>query len=278
MSCMTYFASILMATVFAAVPPLTQTQRIILEDVAPPSQTVDEAGLYALLSNAKDWDDEVRKNLAGAIVPDYVAIRSEPSQYRGQVFALEGTLESYIGMGQLSRVGWESAKVMVIRTEADGVIMVYLTDPPLLQIASTLGQHELPAARGAPVRLAGRFFKFVIQANQEGQAMVYPVFVGKSVEVGDKPANTPSSTGGSWGTVALVVLAVVLLIAYGLIRRMGRQPSQLAQRLAQRQAEAERDGRSPVEIRDDLPQDPASAMAKLENEHEDVKIDGDRSG
>ncbi len=266
----------LIALLLAAPPPLNDTQRVMLGDTADFSGTADEAGLYALLQNARQWADDPQENMVGATVPDFPAIRAEPAEHRGGLFLITGTLESIVDMGLLSRVGYEDVRALTVRAPRGGVVIVYLAAPPTLAIARTLGPHQIPEARGAKVELAARFFKFIQQPNRDGQTMTYPVFVGRSMQV-----DADAASGGGAGpsvTVYVLPIALVLLMlgAYAMIRRAAAgRPSALEERRARREAE-QMAQRQTVEYRDDLPGDPADALGSLDNEHHAEEAHGDR--
>jgi len=265
----------LIAFMLAAPPPLTQTQRIMLEDTADFSPTSDEAGLYALLSNARDWPAEPAQNIVGATVPDFEAIRKAPAEHRGQLFLIEGKLESQIDMGLLSREGYEEVVTLTVRVPRGGVVIVYLTDDPQLEITERIGRHSLPAQRGATVRIGARFFKFIQQPNQDGQSMFYPVYVGRSMAISQPMAAEPECGASAAAVIVPVAVVILMLGAFMIIRKYANtQPSLLEQRRAAREAQLHET--QEVEYRDDLPDDPAEAMNALEHEHEDADHDGDR--
>lgn len=213
--------------------------------------------LRRLLDHASQWEGDLEP---GSTVPDYDAIRSDPAAARGERFLLEGTLET-LGPPHLfesSTDPYDGIRPWHVRTERGGVVIVYLTDPPALEVRREEQDHQITAQRGRSVRVVARFFKLVRQTSVGGDAQSYPVFVGRSAEFGGKPG-----PAGGWGTVTpVVVLLVVLLFgAYFVIR--------LALSRSGRRAYANRGSGGSGEVvdnRTDLPDDPAKALDALEHE------------
>jgi hypothetical protein len=254
-----------------AVPPLSETQRIALEDTDDLSSTIDAAGLYALLENVEQWSPVPTELEPGQRLIDFAALRTSPESARGEAWVLEGALESvanaalYTPNRLLTRPSWKDLTVWHIRGPNDEIYLVCLTDPPAVAIANTVNEHAIPAADTPPVRVLGRFYKLIAVANQDDQAMRYAVFVGKTARFLDMPARQASGTGSTNPLVGPGVLLAVLLVgAYVLIRVTLKRKAKPVRR---RRQESEEDD-EPVEYRTDLPADPAAALDALEHEHE----------
>lgn len=255
-----------------AVPPLSETQRIALEDTDDLSSTIDAAGLYALLENARTWPADAGELEPGQRLIDFSALRASPDEARGEVWVLEGALESvanaalYTPERLLTRPSWKDLAVWHIRGPNDEIYLVCLTDPPAVAIESKVGEHGIPAADTPPVRVVGRFYKLIAVANQDDQPMRYAVFVGKTARFLNMPARQASGTGSTNPLVGPGVLLVVLLVAaYVLIRVTLKRRAKPVRR---RRHESEEEDDEPVEYRTDLPSDPAAALDALEHEHE----------
>ena len=247
----------LASAVAQPVPPLTQEQRTQLA-AAEESGLPDEPALYPLLENVLTWDAEVAAEMAasgdaaGVTRPDYAALADRPSEYRGRLFMVEGRFAGRQRRQRLMRNGpWGSAVTewgVVVDPKRGGgaerVAVVYLVDP------TPSGQAP---REGAWVRVVGRFYKFWEDRDASGRAVSYPVFVGRSPAVPEvRPAETP------WRGL---IVAGVLVLAGGMVvlRWWVYRPVRPRRRLrSARQSEAI------AEAVDDLPRDPADAMARLE--------------
>jgi len=254
------------ALLLTVAPPLTEAQRTMLEATTNRTLSIDEAGLYALMQNAERWP-EPQEAEAGARVPDYAALRTEPTAYRGERFLIEGTLEAFTEPATytaspnrpLSRPGYESAEVWLLSREGTGVMLVVLTDPPELEPVGGRDRLKKPARAGARVRLPARFYKLLASESREGPG-VYPVFVGRSARFTGAAADGAASpwlvSGGA------LCLVVILLVAYGAVRYIASKSGKRQARRRPAEDEAPE-----VEYRDDLPEDPAEAMRILSTEH-----------
>lgn len=254
----------------AALPPLSPTQRTILEDTDDRSSTIDAAGLYALLENAEHWPADPRAAEPGSRLIDLSMLRDAPDAHRGERWLIEGTFESiadaalYTPDRRLTREAWPNLQAWHVRGSNDEIYIVCLTDPPDVPIQSTVGEHRVPADVNQQVRVVGRFYKLITVANQQGEARRYPVFVGRSARfTGEAGADTSGGNanpllGPGLMLIALIV-ATYLLIRFSLKRsRSGRR-----QRVQPYEPTEHRDD---VEYRTDLPSDPIAALSALEHE------------
>jgi len=265
----------------AALPPLSPTQRTILEDTDDRASTIDAAGLYALLDNAEHWPAEPRAAEPGSRLIDLSMLRDAPDAHRGERWLIEGTLESiadaalYTPDRRLTREAWRNLQAWHVRGANDEIYIVCLADPPAVAIQSTVGEHRVPADVNRQVRVVGRFYKLITVANQAGQPRRYPVFIGRSARfTGEAVAETSGGANPLLGPglmlIALIV-AAYLLIRFSLKRsRSGGRP-----RFQPHESAEDKDD---LEYRTDLPTDPIAALSALEHEtleaehHEKTKV------
>jgi len=286
-----------------AVAPLPESAKTVLADVTEGNAVLDEAGLYALLSNVARWEGDAEP---GARIPDYAALRAAPDAYRGQRFLVRGRLHARVDFQSrpqsISRPGWRDVQLWQIQTPAardaeDRPVLVYLLDAPLDAEAlawfeSPTVRYGVPRPRNQPVEVVGRFYKHVQLPGRDGEQVLYPVFVGDAVRFAQHDAaaaegGRSDATGPAAVIVALLVLlgGLYALFRFGILRR--REPLRPGQRWReQRSAAADTDGTEPRRqaadaprgteradrlqwnLRDDLPDDPVDAMAALESEHD----------
>lgn len=251
---------------FAAIPPLNDSQQTRLETADDGARTVDEAAFYALLENAEQWPQDVA---AGAIVPDFQAIRDDPAAHRGQLFLIEGRTIALLPEHDWSRSGWGSVRGLAIRIDsdddppvADDIIIVHLIDPP----------DEV--SPGQPIRLVARFHKVVRyeRLRNEGRAP-YLNFVGRGVLSLGRPQ---SSGNGVVLTVLLLVFAflgiVFLIWRVRAFKRDAQKPTRTAVYMAEKRQR--RAVEQPPEDIDqaieesNLPDDPADALDAMNRRRE----------
>lgn len=258
--------------------PLSDTQKLQVESANDKSPLIEESAFYALLENATDWSDKQ----AGAVVPDYDAIRRNPEAWRGGRCLIEGTLYKVL-RPELMREGWGRVQGVVIRVDhsratpiADDFVIVYLTEPP-----PWLWRHEkegVPRNHGSSVRVVARFFK--VQPDQtekpvEGQPRWkrYLAFVGRSMAE-TQPAPTHQDPG-FWrvapAAAGVAILAALVLLAFRL-RASGSSSGRIQEHIQQRRIM--RRGQNPDEDPPDvaaedesLPPDPSQAMRALADKH-----------
>ncbi len=264
--------SILLSAILAAAPPLTDDQRTAVEDVTDRVANIDEAGLYALLRNAEAWPDRVGEAIPGAMIPDPRSLRDDPGAARGEMFLIEGELESmaepgiYTPRRVLAQPGWDHVEVWHVRLDDGTLAIVCLTDPPDVAARGVEGQRVPNIAR-LTLRIPARFYKLINAMGQDARPTMrtYPVFVGKAAQLTGGAAPSRDASGLNALPYALLFAAViVLLLVFGYVRAKAKRPSRLDERLAQRQAA----DREEYAVRTDLPEDPAAALETLEREHE----------
>ena len=230
---------------WAAVPDLTEAQRIQLGTATDRVDYFDEAALYPLLTNAVEWDPNASE--AGAMVPDYEAMRTDPDKYRGQLFLIEGLFggvpkDETSLVGPLQRPGAWDGKLQRWGIE---------TDPQTEHVVAVLLVGAPPPPRaGMPVRLTARFYKVWQIENRNGQPTDYLLFVGKTAHW---RARAGGASGEGYGSTVLVGVLVAAAGAFlFLLRRSFRLtltpkplPGQLRRR--EREVDAEPDEQQPAE-------------------------------
>ncbi|MFA7235326.1 MAG: hypothetical protein WC058_00560 [Phycisphaeraceae bacterium] len=262
--------------VLAALPPLTDDQREMLATTPDLTVSYDQPGLYALLANAQSWSNDPTANEAGSRLPDYAAIRENTAQWRGESCLIEGTLVARIDFGLLARIDYDNVQSWAVRTPGitapdgttslGGIIIVFLADPPPVQWGVTRGQNTAPLTQDMKLRLVARFFTVLQQSNLKDDPSAYPVFVGRSAAFVEPPA---ASSGVAYRPLLVITLIFAMIVGYIVVLVVRIRRNRETRRNKREQpAEASRRKRKPVELRDDLPDDPAEAMNALENENE----------
>ena len=259
--------------------PLSESQLVRLETASDSAGTIDEAALYALLENAADWSERD----AGAVVPDYDAIRREPDDWRGVRCLIEGTIYRVL-RPELSRRGWEKVQGVVVRIDhsreppaAHDFVIVYLTDPPQWAWPNPRYEKEgIAFHEPRPVRLVGRFYKVSsFETHAAGAERAYLTFVGRRVTF---PQTTESSRRASWPGVPVLLGLLIVLVAFTIwrLKALGRRadrPSRLADYLQQRQAQRTIRGDSEEDVMDEpaeLPENPAEALDTLADQRRPI--------
>jgi hypothetical protein len=265
--------TIVLASGLAAVPELTVQQLAALEAISDDWPSFDTAPLYVLLANVSIWPDSQAALAAGAMIPDYAAIRANPGDYRGKRFAIEGTLESIIKYDQppfsLAREGWEHVQQWHVRTEGGGVVVVFLTHAPDLRIERQEGGHLVPFARGAEVKAVGRFFKLWRKSSEGGSPAMYQIYVGKTAVVGDPPGGLAPSV--MMRTLPVLLLVILVAGGFAVIRLAIRRPQRSIGYARGQRQDFDQEEDAPIEYRQDLPEDPADALDVLHSEKEEQR-------
>ncbi len=236
----------------AGVGPLTDAQAAQLATAQDNSPILDEAALYPLLQNALTWPEH---DEAGAMIPDYAAIRQRPADYRGELFLIEGQLARAESVSGLARPGpWDGKlEQWVVKwgPTIDDVAVVYLLDPP----ASVRSGRE--------VRLVARFYKLWQTRDTQNQPSKFLTFVGHTAKV------TGRDTASGVTDLSMLVLIVVLLLgAYLMLRR--RTATVAAPTVPQpskRQPDVAHGGEDAEDVGSPLPDDPAEALRQLQRRH-----------
>ncbi len=269
---MTIGLSLVLCALLAAAPPLTESQRTAVEDVTDRAPNIDEAGLYALLNNASTWPTKIDPLLPGARLPDIDQLRNQPANTRGEMFIIDGRLESmappalYSPARYLSQPGWDNVEVWHVRLDNGGLAILCLTDPPDVAGQAVNGQR-VPTIENLTVRVPARFYKLLNTPGQDGTWRTYPVFVGHSARItgGTGPSQEDDDGFNAIPYAALFGGVIVMLLIFGYIRARSKRPSPLAARLERAHAQAQAE----VEpVRTDLPGDPAAALTTLADEHD----------
>lgn len=240
-----------------AVPPLTDQDRAQLETAQDGSARIDEAALYPLLGNAMAWEvaDE-----SGARIANYHALRQHPSDFRGQLFLIEGKVARSRRFA-LNRPGpWGEAVtewVVQFGPNPADVAVVFFVDPQ--------GTMPAPPIR-TKVRAAARFYKVWADRDQHDQPTRFLVFVaGRATTTSGRPGGPdPTGCGPGPARSELIVVVGLLLAVFFLLRRTLR-PS-----LPQRRSPVQhRTGHDQLPEPDSpLPEDPADALAELRRRRE----------
>ncbi len=236
-------AALLMLSTLVGVPDLTGAQRDRLAEVVD-DERLEGPGMHVLIENTRHWepDDE-----AGARVPDYEAILTEPGAWRGELCLIEGRFAGR--ERQLSLTGAEPGDedeltewVVLVSDQPDDVVVVYFPDSE--------DSIKAPAV-GAEVRTVGRFYKVWKDRDANGDRASYLTFI----------AGRPSVIGGQTGPTTspltpMLILVVILGGVYVLLRIQTR-----------RVTPAKPSHAHPTHT-DDHSQDPAEALQHLADEHE----------
>jgi len=259
-----------------AVPPLTQQQQTQLDTAQDYTASWDEGPLYPLMQNALQWEtlDE-----AGAMIPDYEAVKAQPDEYRGRLFVIEGQLGGPPEQitKPMARPGpWDNRIQrwsVLIRTDPDEVAVVYLVNPPSIE--------KTPRA-SIRVRLLCRFYKVWRFKDLNDQPTDYLVFVGKTTREAAPNQMQRKYQSQELPLVKMLVLLFVAAAALVYIFRRGMgisvQPKPLRGQLARREAVAQRET-NPQEDTDeptDLPEDPVDALDELASRHKQESDHGER--
>ncbi len=244
------------ALLLASIPPLSDSQTTRVQTADDDSTTVDEAAFYALLENAKAWTG----GKAGAVVPDYAALRENPAKWRGELCLVQGELETVLEVSDLSRDSYASVKGLVLRPESGRPVIVYLLRPPDLTYRSR--QPPLVAERGAAVEVVARFYKRLKDESRGGKERTYLTFVGKEVTTLRTPEG--SSPAGTWAIPAAVI--VLLGVWFVLLSRSRRRKTEQALYHPRRESEGE--AADPQ-----IAADPAEALRRLSEQPEEPPDD-----
>lgn len=263
-----------------AASPLTESQSARLGTADDGSTTVDEAAFYALLENVAD----APLTKAGAVIPDYGALRAAPGDHRGQVAYIEGRLLTTFGAHDqpihLNREGYDHVRGLIIQVanlgqtaSADDVVIVFLTNPPTLEPAPWQTEPGLLKQSRAPVTLTARLYKRLRDPDRDGEPREYLTFVGHDAALDVAAAGTDPSVRNT--IIFAIGIAAMLIYWFWRIatirrRRSGKTTQVEAYRLRREQRRRERDGEADADEPeynepDDLPDDPADAMEALKD-------------
>lgn len=263
-----------------AAPPLSESdQQRIADGSTDHDGQIDQAdGLYVLLRNAGQWAEDDFSGEDGAAVapvPDYDYLGENPAKVRGNVYLIEGVFEQsaripvrQTGALTAGDFAWgDKLTRWAIRTSESGddVVLVFFNDP----------DQAIPTPeQGTQVRVAARFYKVWDTETAEGEPFSFLTFVGGAYEATGK---SPAARFGSSRSMRGIIISLILMsiAAFFVVRLMlnrkagqgagGRTHAFLEQRRHERDQQADAED----EVIDDLPDDPAAAMAVLLERHKE---------
>ncbi|MHC4079754.1 MAG: hypothetical protein ACYSU2_00375 [Planctomycetota bacterium] len=220
---------------FAAIPPLTDSERARLDGAVDGRDQRGEA-FAALVENISRWSPGAGETPV-RLDPDLEQLLTEPAAHRGQLFRVAGGLEQQTPLAY----PYEDVSEWVVRDRSGRLALVFVCglDP----------DHGFQPDR--PVEILARFYKRVDAVARDGRLHRYPAFVGAFPESG--------AGGAGWGrlwtvTVPVAVMLVVFLLLL-LYARRGQGPMR---------GRVGATGPWTTEQGDEhLPDDPAEALAEL---------------
>jgi hypothetical protein len=228
-------AGLLLCIACAAVPPLTDDQRVRLADAVDGTDHRDDA-FAALVENVRRWtpgsgDAPVR------LQPDLERMLAHPETYRGTLCRLEGSLEQQAPLAP----PWEGMAEWFVRDDAGRPILVYVA-----------GLQPGRGFRGGrPVVILARFYKRVDAVARDGRTHRYPAFVGAHPLALGSPDRGWARLWAVTIPVAAMLVVFLLLLVYA---RRGHGPMR---------GRAGAGGVWTEEMDEPLPEDPAEALAEL---------------
>ncbi len=234
-----HITGLIMSLLLAAVEPLTAGQRIRLQ-TAYDGRDHQEEAFVALLENIEAWtpgvgDAAIRLHL------DLEAMMAEPEAFRGDLCRITGTIQQQTPLGR----PYTGVAEWFLSDETDRLFLVFVTDVGLEKSSEEL------FAKGNHVTIVARFYKRLDALARDGTVHVYPAFVGRFPRT---LMAADAAWGGLWAVAGPVaVMLVVFAILLGYARRGGRsRPHRVP--LA---------GELPTHGPENLPNDPAEALAEL---------------
>jgi hypothetical protein len=268
---MKWLAVLMLVPLLAAgVPPLTDTQRTLLETANDGSFNTDEAALYPLLQNATTWQPGSE---AGAAIPDYAAIMADPAAHRGELFLIEGVFNGKPRsqaslLKRVARPGaWDDTLqewYVITDRQTEQVAVVYLVNP------GTSPTDPPPA--GTKVRIPARFFKVYKANTLESANSKTPTATPFLVFVGHSPSNIEAGSATSEWTYLVPALLLVMLALAGYYTLKRKKVSVAAQPLATRVRRQQREEHEEEEVEEGppLPKEPTEALDELSRRHTDT--------
>lgn len=214
----------------AGLPPLSDEARTALGACADGHDHNEEAFAY-LVGAVRDWTPAALETARGQPLPaeQLIAGRDEA---RGLVVEVSGTLAQRDRLEDF----WEDIEEWYVRLPDGRAVCVFVVDPP-----------ETP--RDSDVRLLGLSYKRIDATGRDGQPRSYAGLVARVAAI------EPKTARAARGAVPLIGLVIAMLGALVFLRwRVAklRQP---------RVAKEVPSGR--FDAADELPQDPAEALAAL---------------
>ena len=236
---------VLLVAVLESPPPLPGA---VMESLAAVQDDRDapDTGFFALLNHVRDWPAGVESTGAPPAL-EHDELVTSPAAHRGTLMLIEGRLEQ---VRQLDRP-LETVQEWFVRLADGRPVMVYAPLPggPLLQ-------------PGDDVMLGGYFYKRLQMEDRQGNARVYPVFIGgqpRAVIAESRAVDTALLDARSYvtRTVWLVGgIALLLVLMFGLLMLIRR-----SKRTAPHTGNfGDVDPEPPMPS---LPDDPADAMAEM---------------
>ncbi|MHC4414776.1 MAG: hypothetical protein ACYS0G_05785 [Planctomycetota bacterium] len=226
-------AGFILCLAFAAIPPLTDDQRIRVASAHDGRDHREEA-FVALLDNIRQWtpgvgDAPLRLN------PDLATMLQRPDAHRGELCRITGRIQ------QQSRLDRPHQNVLewFIRDEGDRAILVYV---------ARLERSD-QFRDGQQVMILARFYKRVDATARDGKVRGYPALVGAFPTVIGSGDEGWARLWVVSGPVLVMLVAFLLLLLYA---RRGRGPTRRRARPVVGPA-----------VDETLPDDPAEALAEL---------------
>lgn len=229
-------AGIILGIALAAIPPLTEDQRVRLA-TAFDGRDHQEAAFVALVENARLWtaglgDAPIRLH------PNLAAMLNDPQAYRGTLCQITGRVQQQTPLA----APCEGVTEWFVRDDSGRPILVYVVDH----------QSDPAFTDGQAVIVHGRFYKRVDEIARDGVSRSYPAFVGAFPS---RPARADETMGDM---VVIVIPVAVLLVVFIILMLYVRRNR--AQRRVRNPA---LDGRAEVDESPVLPDDPVEALSEM---------------
>ncbi len=239
-----------------SLPPITESDRIALDSASDGIERREEAWIR-LLDHAATWPRDPEALIealeASPIVqrPDWPAWLAGPDPHRGTLVRITGRLEQATGFAWPVADGTDSPRLAEWFVRPDwtddepqiaGAVQVWVVDPPALP----------PDRAPRRVEVVGRFLRVTELAGRDGITRAFPTIVGVAV-----PARAAPAPWGAGAIVALLVIALIPIVIW--LRRIAKRPVRTSRLSPSSEV-------LPDDRREDLPMDPAEAMAVLEAE------------
>ncbi len=227
---------VILILALAAIPPLSDDQRVRLGDTAD-GRGYQEAAFDALVENVRLWspgagDAPVRLH------PNLEAMLADPDSFRGQVCRITGAIQQQTQLP----APHDDVVEWFVRDDDDRPILIYV-----------LGPQE-SFRDGQEIAVLARFYKYVDEKARDGEVHRYPAFVGAF------PTRLATGEVTAWWPVWIVAVPVALMLIVFLVLFVyatRRRPSGSRRRLVSTGTALPEEGIKP------LPEDPAEALAEL---------------
>ncbi len=216
--------------VSAGLPPLSDEARTALSACADGHDHNEEAFAY-LVGAVRDWTPAALATARGQPLPAEQLIAGRDDA-RGLVVEVIGILAQRDRLEDF----WEDVEEWYIRLPDGGAVCVFVVDPPA-------------TPRGSDVRLVGLSYKRVDATGRDGQPRSYPAVVARVAAIESMTARATR------GAVPLIGLVIAMLGALVFLRW---RVAKLARPRVAKEIPSDR-----FDAPDELPQDPAEALAAL---------------